>query len=125
MSNLLFLLATWFVGISSLQSVPHAQLEEAFKRNSAEGIVALANEKVLVNIFGKEGVYSHAQATLVLKDFFAKKSKGDFSFIFKGKEGGGGTFSIANYVCQGVTHRVTFHFKKEGANYRIETLTIE
>ncbi|MFT5581855.1 MAG: hypothetical protein ACI9XP_001872 [Lentimonas sp.] len=125
MSYLYILFASLVISLTSITDVPHSQIESAFNRNSSDGIVSLSKEKVLINIFGKEGAYSHSQANLVLKDFFSKKPNGAFTFIFKGKESENGTFSIGNYTHQGTVMRVTIHFKKESSGFLIETLTIE
>jgi hypothetical protein len=105
--------------------IPHSELERAFNSNDANAIVELSKEKVLMNILGSEGAYSQSQAKIVLKDFFTKQPKGKFVFIFRGKEADSGSFSIGNYSVKGSTFRVTFHFKKIGSVFRIETLNIE
>jgi hypothetical protein len=110
-----------FVG----SDIPHGELERAFNANDANAIVELSKEKVLMNILGSEGAYSQSQAKIVLKDFFSKQPNGKFTFIFRGKEADSGSFSIGNYVSKGITFRTTFHFKKIGSVFRIESLNIE
>lgn len=78
-----------------------------------------------MNVLGKEGAYSKSQANLVLKDFFTKKPGTSFKFIFKGKETSDGSFAIGNYESKSETFRVTINFKKEGSDYKIESLAIE
>ncbi|MFA7273202.1 MAG: DUF4783 domain-containing protein [Crocinitomicaceae bacterium] len=124
MSYFYLLLASLVLSFSGAD-IPHNELEKAFNANDAKAIVELSKEKVLLNVLGNEGAYSQSQANIVLKDFFSKQPNGKFSFIFKGKEADSGTFSIGNYVSKGTTFRVTFHFKKIGSVFRIETLTIE
>jgi len=109
----------------TLSDIPHGELERAFNLNDANAIVELSKEKVLLNILGNEGVYSQSQTKIILKDFFTKQPKGKFAFIFRGKEADSGSFSIGNYIVKGSTFRVTFHFKKIGSVFRIETLNIE
>ena len=60
-----------------------------------------------------------------LKDFFNKKPNSSFKFIFKGKETPEGSFAIGNYVSKGESFRVTIQFKKNGIDFKIESLTIE
>ncbi|MDX2359885.1 MAG: DUF4783 domain-containing protein [Crocinitomicaceae bacterium] len=106
-------------------SVPYAEIESAFETNDSDKIVALGKTKVLINILGKEGVYSRPQASLVLKDFFTRKPGNSFNFFFKGKESADGTFAIGSYVSRGESFRVTIHFKKLDGHFKIESLTIE
>jgi hypothetical protein len=105
--------------------IPYSSLEKAFSSNDANAIVAVGKEKILLNILGKEGAYSKSQAGLVIKDFFTKKPGNAFKFIFKGKESSEGSFAIGTYESKGESFRVTIHFKKEGSDFKIESLTIE
>lgn len=106
-------------------SVPYSSIEKSFESNNASGIVTLGKSKLLINILGKEGAYSQSQAKLVLQDFMSKNSCSSFEFIFKGKESNEGSFAIGNYNSRSKKYRVTIYFKKEQANYKIESLTIE
>jgi hypothetical protein len=119
-----FLTAVIF-SLSLQSSIPYSSIEKAFSSNNANEITALGKEKILLNVLGKEGAYSKSQANLVLKDFFTKKPGTSFKFIFKGKETSDGSFAIGNYESKSETFRVTINFKKEGSDYKIESLAIE
>lgn len=114
-----------FLSFSMQQDVPYSALEKAFTSNNATSITTSGKEKLMMNVLGKEGAYSKSQAEQVLKDFFSKKPDGQFQFIFKGKVTSDGTFAIGNYEWKGETYRVTIHFKKEGSEFKIESLNIE
>lgn len=118
-------LVTFLFSLSNPADVPYSELESAFSSGNAASISAMGKEKMLISIFDKEAAYSQSQATLVLKDFFSKKPATSFKFNFKGKESADGTFAIGVYVSKGENFRVTIHFKKIGADFRIERLTIE
>jgi Domain of unknown function (DUF4783) len=105
--------------------VPYTDIKSAFENNNSNKIVALGKTKILINVLGKEGVYSQPQASLVLKDFFTRKPGSKFDFYFKGKESSEGTFAIGNYSSRGEAYRVTIHFKKLNDRFKIESLTIE
>ena len=105
--------------------VPYTEVEKAFEKNSSAQLVGLSKDKVLINVLGKEGVYSKSQAGLVLKDFFTKNPGSQFDFFFKGKESSEGTFAIGKYVSRSGEFRVTIHFKNISGKYRIESLSIE
>lgn len=119
-----FLTAVLF-SMSMQSSIPFTSIEKAFAANNAGEITALGKEKILLNVLGKEGAYSKSQANLVLKDFFTKKPGNTFKFIFKSKESSDGSFAIGNYESKAETFRVTIHFKKEGSDFKIESLAIE
>jgi hypothetical protein len=125
MSLLYTFLTSILLSLTPAQSVPYAKIETAFSQNDASGVVALAKEKVLINILGTEGAYSKSQAILVVKDFFTKKPGNSFDFIFKGAESAEGCFAIGTYSSKSEKFRVTLHFKKTGGDYRIESLSIE
>ena len=105
--------------------VPYGSIERAFVSNNPTEIVSIGKAKILMNVLGKEGIYSQSQASLVLKDFFTKKPNGSFNFFFKGKESSEGTFAIGSYTSRSEEFRVTIHFKNIDGQFKIESLTIE
>ena len=119
------ILTSFILSLSSQGEIPYSTLEKAFSSNDANAVVAVGKEKILLNILGKEGAYSKSQAGLMIKDFFTKKPGNSFKFIFKGKESAEGSFAIGTYESKGESFRVTIHFKKEGSDFKIESLTIE
>lgn len=122
---LIYTILTSIILSLGLSSVPYADIEKAFETNNSNEIVKLGKSKILINVLGKEGVYSQSQAGLVLKDFFTRKPGSKFDFYFKGKESSEGTFAIGNYISRGEEFRVTIHFKQLSGEFKIESLTIE
>lgn len=118
-------LISFLFGLNTPADVPYSELEAAFASGNAAAISAMGKEKMLISISDKEAAYSQSQATLVLKDFFSKKPATSFKFNFKGKESADGTFAIGIYTSKTENFRVTIHFKKIGADFKIERLTIE
>jgi hypothetical protein len=104
--------------------IPYSSIEKAMETNDARTIMNLGTDKILLNILGKEGAYTHSQAQLILNEFFTKKPKGSFSFIFKGKESSDGIFAVGNYIVKGDSFRTTFHFTIIKSDTRLESLTI-
>ena len=122
----LYSIITAFIfNFTSVNEIPYSALETAFTANNATEIVTLGKDKILLNILGNEGAYSHSQATLVLKDFFNKKAGTSFKFIFKGKETADGSFAIGTYSSKTEVFRITIQFKKILSDFKIESLTIE
>ena len=118
-------LTSLIISLTIQGEIPYSSLEKAFSSNDANAIVAVGKDKILLNILGKEGAYSKCQAGLVIKDFFTKKPGNTFKFIFKGQESSEGSLAIGTYESKGESFRVTIHFKKEGSDFKIESLTIE
>ncbi len=104
--------------------IPYGTLEKAMESNDAKSIINFGTEKVLLNILGKEGAYTQYQAQLILSEFFTKKPKGTFAFIFRGKETSDGIFAVGNYVVRSESFRTTFHFRTIKSESRLESLTI-
>jgi len=125
MGFLYVFLTSIILSLTAQSDIPYSSIEKAFISNDASDIVALGKDKMLINILGKEGAYGQSQANLVLKDFFTKKPVSTFKFIFKGKESTDGSFAIGTYDSKGESFRVTLHFKKIGADFKIESLIIE
>ncbi len=123
MQLLYVILTSVLLSVSS--GIPYATIEKAFEKNNSSELIKMGGDKILIDILGKEGVYSHSQGNLVLKDFFTKHPGNQFDFVFKGKESLQGSFAIGNYISKKDKFRVTIHFKKVKENYQIESLTIE
>ena len=119
------LLTVFSISVASPVEIPYASIEKAFESNDAQQVVNLGKDKMIINVNGKEGVYSHAQAQQVLKDFFSKSPCQSFDFSFKGKESGDGSFAIGNFGSKSGLYRITMQFKKVGSEYKIESLLIE
>ena len=98
MNSLISLLSSFIILFSSPADIPYTSLDKAMESNDAKSIVGYSKEKVLLNLLGKEGAYNHSQAELILDEFFDKKPKGTFTFIFKGKETSDGTFAVGTYT---------------------------
>jgi hypothetical protein len=125
MGILYTIFVAFLLNLNSTSEIPYSALENAFTENNSRDIVALGKDKILLNILGNEGAYSHSQATLILKDFFVKKPGVSFKFIFKGKETAEGSFAIGTYASKTETFRITIQFKKINSDFKIESLTIE
>ena len=123
--NVFYILLTSIALSFSQVAIPYESVASAFEANDYSAISQMGEQKILVDILGTESVYSQSQASLILKDFFAKKPNGTFNFVFKGKETAEGAFAIGNYSVTNEKFRVTIHFKKAKEEFKIESLTIE
>ena len=128
-----FLFTLFFIFPLFLKSdFPYEKIKQAFELNDSNKIALMCKDKVLINIMGKENVYSQSQANLVLKDFFKRKPGSSFKFFFKGqdtvkktKQLSDGSFAIGNYKSKNSEFRVTIHLKKMSNEFKIESLIIE
>jgi hypothetical protein len=125
MSFLYAVLTSIILAFTSQYEIPYAGLERAIAAENAAEITAMGKHKMILNILGKEAVYSQSQAAMVLKDFFTKKPVVSFKFVFKGKETIEGSYAIGTYESKGESFRVTVQFKKISSDYKIESLSIE
>jgi hypothetical protein len=124
MNALIKLVTSLLILFSVTSEIPYTTIEKAMESNDSKSIISLGKEKVLLNILGKEGAYTQPQAQLILNEFFTKRPKGSFSFIFKGKETSDGIFAVGNYVVRNESFRTTFHFRTIKSETRLESLTI-
>ena len=126
MKTILTLLSTLLIFVADpLIDVPFAAIEKAFNAQDSKTIIMYGKEKLMVNILDKDGIYNPAQASLVLSDFFNKNPKGNFLFVFKGKETSDGTFAIGKYTLKKESFRLSFHFREIKTSSKLESLTIE
>lgn len=125
MSFLYAVLTSIVLALTGQTEIPYTVIEKAFSAGNAAEITAMGKDKMILNILGKETVYSQSQATMVLKDFFTKKPVVSFKFVFKGKETTEGSNAIGTYESKGESFRVTIQFKKISTDYKIESLSIE
>ncbi len=119
------MLSAIILSVTAADTAPYSAIEKAFEENDAKALSGMGKSKFLIDVMGKEGVYSQSQATLVLKSFFEKHPGNQFDFVFKGEESSDGSFAIGNYTSKNQKFRVTIHFKKEGSNHKMESLRIE
>lgn len=125
MNSLLSIITVLLILFTTTFEVPYNYIQKAMTANDSKAIVQLGKDKVLLNILGKEGAYNNAQAEMVLNEFFTKKPKGTFTFVFKGKENSDGVFTIGKYTCGKESFRTTFHFMSAKSEAKLESLTIE
>jgi hypothetical protein len=125
MSFLYAVLTSIVLALTGQTEIPYTGIEKAFSAGNAAEITAMGKDKMMLNVLGKEAVYSQSQATMVLRDFFTKKPVVSFKFVFKGKETPEGSYAIGNYESKTESFRVTVQFKKITSDYKIESLSIE
>ncbi len=100
-------------------------INSALKTGNYRELVKLFNTTIELNIPGKEGVYSKAQAEQILKEFFYKNQPKSFTLIHQGESKEGARYSMGNLTTSGGNYRTYCHLKKNGDTYFIKELRIE
>ncbi len=90
-----------------------------FANSDQQTIAKYIGNKVEINLFDLSGVYSKAQAEMVLKDFFDKYEVQSFQLFNKSNSNGGPSkFAIGNLNTRNGNFRIFFILKElEGAYY--------
>ena len=112
------LLGTFFSG-----DLPYNEIATAFEENDASSVISYCENPVLLVVDGTEGIYNHAQASMVLMEFFEHHPGGDFNYEFQGKEEDDDIFSSAKYVTETQNLSVQLSFSTELSN-KIQSIQI-
>ncbi len=100
-------------------------INAALRSGNFKVISSLFNASVELNLPGNEGLYSKAQAELILKDFFQKNIPKNFTAKHGGESKDGAKFNIGNLETSTGNFRTYFFLKKEGDVLMIKELRIE
>ena len=99
-------------------------IEVALRAGNAKELAKLFNSNIDLNIPGNEGVYSKAQAELILKDFFSKYPPKSYTTLHKGTSSDGAMYTIGNLVTGKGTFRAYFYIKKNADKYYIHEFSL-
>jgi hypothetical protein len=101
-----------FLGWFHPYELPYSEIENSFEINDSNLIISNCEDMVLMDLEGDEGIYNHSQATMVLNEFFETYPKGDFEYIFQGKNSDEEIFSLASYSLSTLKFTVLMSFSK-------------
>ena len=94
-----------------------------FANSDQQTIAKYIGNKVEINLFDLSGVYSKAQAEMVLKDFFAKYEVQSFQLFNKNNANGGPSkFAIGNLNTRNGNFRIFFILKEQEGAYFIQEM---
>lgn len=126
MKKKLIALLTVFTLITQLVKADTAQdINMALRSGNFKLISSLFFSSVELNLPGSEGLYSKAQAELILKDFFQKNAPKNFTAKHGGESKDGAKFNIGTLETSSGNYRTYFFLKKEGELLLIKELRIE
>jgi len=100
------------------------KIEIAIKAGNAHELSKLLHSSVDLNIPNNEGVYSKAQAELILKDFFSKNNPTGYKTLHQGSSKDGARYSIGNLTTEKGIYRAYFYMKKKGDTYFIHEFSL-
>lgn len=92
---------------------------------NAKGLSNYFADDIDLKIIDNQNVYSKAQATLVVQNFFKNNPPTAFKLIHKGKSQRGLEYRIGRLSTKTSEYRVTFHLKPDGNSFLISQLFFE
>ena len=116
MKTVLFYFQFLLLGAFFSGDLPYNEIATAFEENDATSVISYCENPVLLVVDDTEGTYNHAQASMVLMEFFKQHPAGDFNYEFQGKEEDDDIFSAARYVTETETLSVQLSFSNELSN---------
>lgn len=114
-----------FIGTSTFAADMMNELNLAISGNNSKGLSKYFNTNVELKIINQEDIYSKAQAELIVKDFFLKHPVESFYFVHKSEPKNESMYAIGSMQTTKAKYRLYFLFKKVGAQYLIQQLSIE
>ena len=97
-------------------------ISQALNSGSAKELIKYFNDVTELKINDKGANYSKIQAEAILKDFFAKNSAMNFSYIHKGASPEGLKYNIGQFTTKTDNYRVVILLKNVNDNYVIDTI---
>jgi len=101
------------------------EIASAVKSGNSKQLASFFYSNIELNIPGNEGIYSKAQAELILKDFFSKNQPKNFTIMHQGASKDGNKYTIGNLETGTGNYRTYFFLKKVGENFQIKELRVE
>lgn len=121
-----------FIAILFLANIySYGQEEEAkviansFKTGDVQSISKYFSSSLDMTIVETEDVFSKAQATQILTQFFKSNTPSSFNVQHKGASKGGDYYQIGELKTSSGDYRVTFFLKKDSDQVYIKRLKIE
>ncbi|MBQ9469939.1 MAG: DUF4783 domain-containing protein [Bacteroidales bacterium] len=97
---------------------------KAIGSGNADQLAQHFSPTVEIDLLGEENFYSKPQASLLLKNFFAKNHPAEFSIAHEGQKEGT-AFVIGSLRTSGDTFRVSIFIKTESSRSYIHQLRVE
>ncbi|HRG59093.1 MAG TPA: DUF4783 domain-containing protein [Bacteroidia bacterium] len=121
-------LLTLVIGISVfsiLMADISTDINSSMKSGNFKTIASYFNASVELNIPGADGLYSKAQAELLLKEFFAKNTPRNYTVKHDGVSQDGSKYSIGALETSSGVYRTYYYLKNNNGAFLIKELRIE
>ena len=125
MKKLLFTLVLGISICSILIADIYTDINSSMKSGNFKTIASYFNSSVELNIPGADGLYSKAQAELLMKEFFSKNTPKNFIVKHDGVSQDGSKYSIGSLETSMGSYRTYYYLKNSGGNFLIKELRIE
>ncbi len=112
-----------FAFTSNGQNKTVAQVKLVLEVGNANELSKFLNDKVDLNINGKEGTYSHSQAEGVLKNYFKENPPKSFQINHEGASENGLIYAIGEYKTADNSFRVWLRLKKVNDQFKIHEMS--
>jgi uncharacterized protein DUF4783 len=120
------LFVAWFLLFafsSSAQNKTVEQVKLILEVGNASELSKYLNDKVDLNINGKEGTYSHSQAEGVLKSYFKENPPESFQINHEGASQNGLIYAIGEYRTSSGSYRVWLRLIEVNDEYKIHEMS--
>lgn len=121
-----YLLFGWFVLFTFTANAQNETVEQVklvLEVGNANELSKFLNDKVDLNIDGKEGTYSHSQAEGVLKNYFKENPPESFQINHEGASENGLIYAIGEYKTTDTSFRVWIRLKKVNDQFKIHEMS--
>jgi hypothetical protein len=103
----------------------YTDINASLKSGNFKAIASYFNSSVELNIPGADGLYSKAQAELLMKDFFAKNTPKNFVVKHDGVSQDGSKYSIGSLETTAGSYRTYYYLKNSNGVFLIKEFRIE
>lgn len=100
------------------------KIAKAFETGNVAELSQYIDENIDLTVESTEGIYSKAQAKVILQKFFSENSPGVFKIQHEGTSGSS-KYVIGNLTVNGKSFRIYFLFKTTNSVTTIQRLRIE
>jgi hypothetical protein len=111
--------------ISVLMADIYTDINSSMKSGNYKTIANYFNSSIELNIPGADGLYSKAQAELLMKDFFTKNTPKNYTVKHDGVSQDGSKYSIGTLETNSGSYRTYYYLKNNAGSFLIKELRIE
>jgi hypothetical protein len=114
-----------FLDIKILPAQSLENISVAIETANARELSRYFDNNVEVTIVNNEGMYSKAQAELIVKDFFSKNPPSSFRIIHQGSSDRGSMYGIGTLITPQKSFRTYLYVKENNGGFLIQQIRFE